>query len=250
MDRAIIKKQAKAVIQARRRPILIASGLFVLLSLLFTYLSLRLRLPPMEQFMEISERFTELLRAGDFETASKLSDSIQPSMPETLVSNLLSYLLAIVSFGLVALCLHAARGEDAAPGMLLDGFGSWAKVLLLELVTRLIVTLGFWALIFPGVLALYSYRMARYILITHPDYGVIDCLRESRLRMNGHRMELFEMDLSFAGWALLSCVPLLGIFASIWALPYWHISCLLKYEAICASEPSPLRREADEDRYF
>ena len=121
---------------------------------------------------------------------------------------------------------------------------------IVELLTRLIVMLGFWAMVFPGFLALYNYRMARYILITNPDYGVIDCLRESRLRMRGHRMELFELDLSFLGWALLFALPLVGFFAAIWVLPYWKTSCLLKFEALVASQPAPARPDQDEDNYF
>ena len=250
MDRAIIKSQAKALLRAKRKPILTVSGLFMLLALVFSYLSLRLTFPPMKQFMEISDRFSSLLLAGDFSTANKLMDTIQPSLPETIVTDLLSYLLAVVSFGYLIFLLHALRGEETAIGMLLDGFGSWVKVLLLELLTRLIVTLGFWALVFPGFLALYNYRMARYILITNPDYGVIDCLRESRLRMRGHRMELFELDLSFLGWALLCALPLVGFFAAIWVLPYWKTSCLLKFEALVASQPAPARPDRDEDNYF
>ena len=118
--------------------------------------------------------------------------------------------------------------------MLLDGFALWVRILLIVLVTRVIVTVGFWLLIVPGLIFLYNYRMALYLLLRRPEFGVLDCLRESRMRMRGHRMELFRLDLSFLGWGLLSCIPVLGIAAAVWALPYWTCSCLLFYEEISA----------------
>ncbi len=246
MDRVTIKQQAKAVILNKRKPVLIASALFVALALLFAYLSFRLLMPTAEQLNMLSDRFYSLLLAGDYENAYNLAGSIQPSVGETIVSDLLNYLLAVVAFGFLTLLLNAVRGNEIVPGMLLDGFGSWAKVLLLEVATRLIVTFGFWLLIFPGVLALYNYRMARYLLVSHPDYGILDCMRESRLRMRGHRIELFLLDLSFVGWGILCMIPLLGIAVAVWALPYWKCSCVLFYEGLYAENPSPILPDNNE----
>lgn len=249
MDRQIIKRQAKALIQLRRKPILTASALFLALVLLFSYLSLRLKLPPPEQMLQLSDRFYELVMAGNYAGAYRIADSVQPSTAETIVSDLLSYLQVIVSFGFLLLLFKAARGEEVAPGILLDGFASWAKVLLVELITRLIVTLGYFALVIPGILASYNYRMAPYLLIAHPEYSVIDCLRESRLRIRGYRLDLFRLDLSFLGWGLLSLVPVLGFVTAVWALPYWRCSCLLFFDSVNEGmDPEP--RPEDQDRFL
>ena len=50
--------------------------------------------------------------------------------------------------------------------------------------------------------------------------------------------------------ALLCAVPLIGFFASVWVLPYWNMSCLLKYEAITASQPAPAPLIDDEDSFL
>ena len=242
-----LKLQARELLGSRKKQFLIPSLIYVLLALLFSYLSLRLTMPPAEQLLSLSDRMTALLQSGDVDGATKLAAQIQPSTAEPIVSDLLSYLLAIVSFGLLMIYFHVLRGEETETGMLLDGFSNWAKVLLLVLITRLLTTLGFWAFLIPGFVLLYNYRMARYLMILHPDFGVLDCMRESRMRMRGHRLELLRLDLSFLGWALLSVIPFLGIAIGVWALPYWSLTSLLAYEKINAGfEPSsPEKRDTD-----
>lgn len=242
-----LKLQARELLGSRKKQFLIPSLIYVLLALLFSYLSLRLTMPPTEQLLSLSDRMTALLQSGDVDGATSLAAQIQPSTAETIVSDLLSYLLAIVSFGLLMLFFRALRGEETEAGMLLDGFSVWSKVLLLELLIRLLTTIGFWAFLIPGFVLLYNYRMARYLMILHPEFGVLDCMRESRMRMRGHRLELLRLDLSFLGWALLSVFPLLGIAIGVWAFPYWNLTSLLAYEKINAGfEPSsPEKRDSD-----
>ena len=230
MDRASIKQKAQDVLSSQKKPILQASALFVALILVFSVLSFRLTGPSEEEML----RFTDAVMAQDYTAAQEILASVQPPLLETIMSDLLSCLQGVVAFGFFAMLLKASRGREVQRGMLLDGFGSLVPVLLLVLLTRLIVTLGFLLLILPGIWALYSYRMARYLMILHPEYRVTDCLRLSRLRMRGHRVELFLLDLSFLGWALLLVIPVVGLAVAVWALPYWNCSCALFFEEINA----------------
>ena len=63
-----------------------------------------------------------------------------------------------------------------------------------------------WTLLFyiPGIVKSYSYAMTPYILLDKPELSATDAITESRKMMNGHKMELFILDLSFIGWILLS----------------------------------------------
>ncbi len=70
--------------------------------------------------------------------------------------------------------------------------------------------------IIPGIVASYKYRMAIYIQIDNPEYSASECIRISKEMMMGHKAELFVLELSFIGWALLTIIP----FVSLYVLPY------------------------------
>ena len=97
-------------------------------------------------------------------------------------------------------------------------------------------------LIVPGIIAAYRYSMAHYVLITNPDLGVMDCIRESKRLTKGWKGALFIMDLSFLGWTLLCMIPVLGWLLSIWVAPYRALTFLQAYEQISGytvAEPAP-----------
>ena len=77
-----------------------------------------------------------------------------------------------------------------------------------------------WSLLFviPGIIKGYSYYMAMYILAENPEIGALEAINRSKAMMDGHKMELFVLNLSFIGWYLL-CAVTFGI-AGIWVIPY------------------------------
>lgn len=62
-----------------------------------------------------------------------------------------------------------------------------------------------WSLLFviPGIVKSYSYSMAYFIKIDHPEYTATQAIDESRRIMDGKKMKLFLLDLSFLGWIIL-----------------------------------------------
>ncbi len=73
-----------------------------------------------------------------------------------------------------------------------------------------------WSLLFviPGIVKSYAYAMTQYILVDCPEVKATDALKISMRMMQGHKWELFVLNLSFIGWAILSAITfgLLGIF--------------------------------------
>jgi len=68
------------------------------------------------------------------------------------------------------------------------------------------------------LLAMYSYRLAPYVMADEPDTGVSAAIRRSVQVMNGRRMELFSLEFSFFGWRLLlqmGQMMLLSMFGSV-----------------------------------
>lgn len=138
----------------------------------------------------------------------------------------------MVSVGFVIFALHISRDEKAEFGNLFDGFGLFFRVLWLGILEWLLIFLWSLLLVVPGIVAAYRYRQALYLLLDHPERSAWQCLRESSALMSGHKWELFVLDLSFLGWAMLS-----AMFApvSIWLDPYRAITNAGFYNRLIAA---------------
>lgn len=81
-----------------------------------------------------------------------------------------------------------------------------------------------WSLLFviPGIIKSYSYSQAIYIISENPKMGALEAITMSRRMMDGHKLELFVLELSFIGWVLLS--PLTCGILLIWLMPYRNMT--------------------------
>lgn len=81
-----------------------------------------------------------------------------------------------------------------------DRFGAgFAQKFLRDLYT----TLWGLLLIIPGIVKSYSYSMTPFILADHPKLTASRAIELSMQLMDGHKMDLFILDLTFIGWNLL-----------------------------------------------
>ncbi len=85
-------------------------------------------------------------------------------------------------------------------------------------------------LIVPGVMASLSLFLTPYLLKDYPKYSVLEVLRLSRKMMQGHKMQLFKLQLSFFGWVLLNILTF-GI-GSLWLLPYMMTTMAAFYQDV------------------
>ena len=94
----------------------------------------------------------------------------------------------------------------------------WLNALLGALWNFLWVFL--WSLLFfiPGVVAAYRYSMMFFVLAENKKISAVKAMNISKILTNGHKADLFMMDLSFLGWMFLSCLTF-GI-GLIWLYPY------------------------------
>ena len=106
--------------------------------------------------------------------------------------------------------------------------------IVLGLLTTVFVAL--WSLLFviPGIVKSFSYAMAPYIKVDHPEYTATQAITESRRIMNGNKMRLFALYLSFIGWILVAMLTC-GI-GMLWVYPYMSASVAAFYEEIKAPE--------------
>ena len=107
-----------------------------------------------------------------------------------------------------------------------DFFSAFKVTLLVGLYTFL------WSLLFivPGIIKGYSYSMALYVLADNKGKSARECIAESKAMMEGHKMELFVLDLSFIGWYLL-CSLTCGL-AFLYVAPLLNATHANVYETI------------------
>ena len=107
-----------------------------------------------------------------------------------------------------------------------DFFAAFKVTFLVGLYTFL------WSLLFiiPGIVKSYSYSMSLYILSDNKGKGARECIKESKAMTEGHKMELFVLDLSFIGWFLLGSLTC-GI-AYLYVIPLYNTTRANAYEAL------------------
>lgn len=76
-----------------------------------------------------------------------------------------------------------------------------------------------WLTIVGGIIKSYSYAMVPYILAENPDISGKDAITLSRKMMDGHKFELFKLQLSFIGWYILNIFTL-GLLEMFFLNPY------------------------------
>lgn len=142
--------------------------------------------------------------------------------------NALLYLIAylggasIVAIGMLYACWDLfTKGTLPEAGALFAPFKQYARTVgavLLVFVYTLLWTL---LLVIPGIIKAYSYSMTFYILRENPEMTAGDAITASQKMMDGHKMDLFLLSLSFIGWAILASITF-GI-GYLWLIPYIYI---------------------------
>lgn len=128
----------------------------------------------------------------------------------------------------VYLNLAAGNGVDAKDAFCgFDDFWSAFKVTFLVGLFTFLWTL---LLVVPGIIKSYSYSMSMYILAENKGKPALECINESKAMTNGHKMDLFVLDISFIGWGLL-CFITFGI-AAIWVTPYMQATYTNAYKSL------------------
>jgi uncharacterized membrane protein len=92
-------------------------------------------------------------------------------------------------------------------------------------------------LIVPGLVMSFAYAMTPYILEENPEISAWEASTRSREMMKGHKFDLFYLYLSFIGWIILSCITF-GI-GFIWLVPYMQLSIAAFYNDLKGGDGNP-----------
>ena len=113
----------------------------------------------------------------------------------------MAYVLAVSFLGI-------AKGEDVPKvAALFDPYkdkDTCLRYFLVEFWKGLFIFLWTLLLIVPGIIKSYAYAMTEYIAAENPDMDARTAMKKSEELMQGHKWDLFVLDLTFIGWLLLS----------------------------------------------
>lgn len=142
---------------------------------------------------------------------------------------LLDYVLLMPLFvGTTWLFQSFVQGNRPSFGFIFSPFKRFWRYMLIGLILTILLTFWTLLLIVPGIIKYLSYSQTLYILRENPHYSIFEAIRESKEKMHGYKMELFLLQLSFIGWALLSILTLfIGLF---WLEPYFRTTMASFYE--------------------
>ena len=154
----------------------------------------------------------------------------------------LAFLISVpLSYAFYNLCLIYSRGEQLENSyivMLFKDFAAhWSKyVLSFLLMFILIMLIALPTLMIGAIILGLAYDLVPFIIHDNPEIGAREALKTSRLMMRGHKWQLFVLELTFIGWALL-CILTLGI-GLLWLQPYMSVSFAHFYEDVKAEYES------------
>ncbi|MBQ9748911.1 MAG: DUF975 family protein [Clostridia bacterium] len=133
-----------------------------------------------------------------------------------------------LTFGLTLAFLTLARTGKMYFEHLFKGFENFGTTCIAGILQNVFIALWTLLLVIPGIVKSYSYALTYYLINDNPNLSANDAITESRKMMDGHKLDLFVLDLSFIGWYFLSAFTF-GILL-IYVVPYHHAAKASFYE--------------------
>jgi hypothetical protein len=215
-----LKRRARELIRAAMPTAAIVSAVWFGVSVLLAILSLEVSGVNdfydalLKEIQQVSSRGMDV--ALSLDPMAIFSEHVKPA--GSLLSFVLNVFLFVVGTGFTWYCLALARGEKPEWKSLFDGFGQFFKIIWLEILIGVFVSLWTILFIIPGIIASFRYSMAIYIMREHPEYSALQCIRESKALMRGKKVDFFILRISFIFWILLGSVILMLLRVDVLAL--------------------------------
>ena len=133
------------------------------------------------------------------------------------------FLGGVISVGLCKFLLDmTTKREEPRFETLFSQFNIYLKTLGLNILITLSECIGTILFIVPGIIVGLMFSQSYYILSEDPSKSITQCIKESVDMMNGHKWDLFYLELTFIGWWLLTAITV-GI-AGLWVAPYVKVT--------------------------
>ena len=155
-------------------------------------------------------------------------------MDADFLDSLLGILMMPLGIGTTAFFISLIENTNFEAKDLFKYYHDFVKIIGVTILMGLIVMLGYICFIIPGIILTLSYSLVPIILIKKPELGIVETLKYSREKMQGHKLDAFVLGLSFIGWAILGTLTF-GILY-IWLFPYMQLTFTKFYLNILGEE--------------
>lgn len=143
-------------------------------------------------------------------------------MDADFLDSLLGILMMPLGISTTAFFISLIENTNFEAKDLFKYYHDFVKIIGVTVLMGLIVMLGYICFIIPGIILTLSYSLVPIILIKKPELGIVETLKYSREKMQGHKLDTFVLGLSFIGWAILGTLTF-GILY-IWLYPYMQLT--------------------------
>ena len=110
----------------------------------------------------------------------------------------------VMQLGYARFLLKQQDGQEADFNDLFSQFDRFGTGFAQKFLRGLYVYLWSLLLVIPDIIKSLSYAMTPFILAEHPNLTASQAIDLSMQMMEGHKMDLFLLDLSFFGWTILA----------------------------------------------
>ena len=140
----------------------------------------------------------------------------------------------VLELGYARFLLKQHDGQQAEFNDLFSQFDRFGAGFAQQFLRNLYTALWTLLLVIPGIVASLSYAMTPFIMAEYPQLTASEAISRSKALMDGHKMDLFVLRLTFIGWDLLAALTLnIGYLA---LNPYKNAAEAVFYREICARQ--------------
>ena len=178
----------------------------------------------------ISSIVTSILTSilpSNIQTVESMGQTIQVNSNQSIYQSIASLILAPLTIGLIVFVSKIATDTKAEYGMIFDkvkNIGNCGRIILTDLIKTIFIVIFTLLLIVPGIIKALSYGLVDYLLANSDfdDKSSMDVLNISSDLMNGHKMDLFMLELYYCVLMILSAFLL--FIPLIWLVPRYHLA--------------------------
>ena len=153
---------------------------------------------------ELAARFPALQELSDFLRKGLTIGRFTLGFREGTLGLAAFVLGGVLELGYARFLLNQHDGRDAQFSDLFSQFHRFGPGFVQYFLRALYTALWSLLLVIPGIMASLSYAMTPYLMAENPDLSPSEAIEASKDLMDGHKMDLFLLNLSFIGWAILA----------------------------------------------